>query len=117
MIDARRGEVFAALYEDSGARLWEPWVGDPEALCKRLAELAEMPLAAGSGALRFSGELASCGVEVAGDGEVHRVAARHVCELAAAAGASREDAPQPIYLRQPDAERWHERDHPQKSSR
>ena len=92
-------------------------MGSPEALCKRLAELPEAPLAAGSGALRFSGELASCDLEAAGDGDHHRVAARHVCELAAAGGAERGFPPEPIYLRKPDAERWRERDHPQKSSR
>jgi tRNA threonylcarbamoyladenosine biosynthesis protein TsaB len=113
VLDARRGEVFAALYEPSGERLWDPWVGTPDALCERLAGLAEPPLAAGSGALRFSDELARRGVEVAGGEVAHRVAARHVCALAAQGGPQ---LPlEPIYLRPPDAERWHERDNPQRA--
>jgi tRNA threonylcarbamoyladenosine biosynthesis protein TsaB len=113
VIDARRGEAFAALYAPSGERLWEPWVGTPSELCERLSALPEAPLAAGSGALRFRDELASCGAEVAGGGDVHRVAARHVCALAADGGAGEQLAP--IYLRPPDAERWHEQDTSQRS--
>jgi tRNA threonylcarbamoyladenosine biosynthesis protein TsaB len=111
LLDARRGEVFAALYAPSGERIWGPWVGTPDILRERLARHSEPPLAAGSGALRFSGELASCGVELAGAGDLHRVAARHVCAIAAAGGGDRLP-PEPIYLRPPDAERWHERDDP-----
>jgi tRNA threonylcarbamoyladenosine biosynthesis protein TsaB len=109
LIDARRGEVFAALYAPSGERLWEPWVGGPEELGGRLSSLAEAPLAAGSGALRFRDEIAVHGVEVAPGADLNRVSARHVCGLAAeaTAGDGRLD---PIYLRPPDAERWHERD-------
>jgi tRNA threonylcarbamoyladenosine biosynthesis protein TsaB len=111
LLDARRGEVFAALYSDSGERLWEPFVAPPEALGERLAGLPAPPRAAGSGAVRFRHELASRGVEVPDDGDpVHRVAARHVCGLAAAAGGEGEGGLAPIYLRVPDAQRWRERD-------
>jgi tRNA threonylcarbamoyladenosine biosynthesis protein TsaB len=115
LIDARRGEVFAALYSPAGDRLWEPWVGSPGELGERLSTLAEAPLAAGSGALRFRDELAGRGVRIAdGDEDLHRVAARHVCGLAAAGGAGPEPLA-PIYLRPPDAERWHERDDPKRA--
>jgi tRNA threonylcarbamoyladenosine biosynthesis protein TsaB len=111
VLDARRGEVFAALYAPSGERLWEPLVAAPEELAERVAELSAPPLAAGSGAVRFRDELASRGVDVAGDGDpVHRVAARHVCVLAEAAADRGEERLEPIYLRAPDAERWRERD-------
>jgi len=112
LLDARRGEAFAALYSDSGERLWEPFVAPPEALGERLAELPRPPRAAGSGAVRFRDELASRGVDVPDDGDpVHRVAGRHVCALAAgAAGGEDEDGLAPIYLRVPDAQRWRERD-------
>ncbi|MET0558410.1 MAG: tRNA (adenosine(37)-N6)-threonylcarbamoyltransferase complex dimerization subunit type 1 TsaB [Solirubrobacterales bacterium] len=108
--DARRGEVFAALYDGTGARLWEPFVARPEELEERVAALTDPPPAAGSGAVRFRHELVRNGVAVAADADpVHRVAARHVCALAAAGGA--EAGPlEPIYLRPPDAERWRERD-------
>jgi tRNA threonylcarbamoyladenosine biosynthesis protein TsaB len=109
VLDARRGEVFAALYSPLGQRLWEPLALAPVELAERAAGLADPPLAAGSGAVRFRDELVGCGVEVLDDADpVHRVAARHICALAAAgdAGAGSLD---PIYLRPPDAERWRER--------
>ena len=110
-IDARRGEVFAALYSPAGERLWEPLVFAPEALAERVASLPAPPLAAGSGAVRFRQELASRGVEIPDDADpVHRVAARHVCALAKAVGGGSGDRLDPIYLRAPDAQRWRERD-------
>jgi tRNA threonylcarbamoyladenosine biosynthesis protein TsaB len=112
VIDARRGEVFVGLYAVAGERLWAPLVCAPDDLLERLGELPEPPLAAGSGALRFRNELASGGVEVPDDADpVHRVAARHICALAAAAEDGSDLAQlAPIYLRPPDAERWRERD-------
>lgn len=110
VLDARRGEVFAALYAADGERLWEPLVCKPEQLGERLDELSTTPWAAGSGALRFPDELARRGVEIPdGADPVHRVAARHICALAAA-GAGDAGPLAPIYLRPPDAERWRERD-------
>lgn len=111
VLDARRGEVFAALYSPQGERLWEPLVSSPEALVERLSRLPSPPLGAGSGAVRFRHELASRGVEVPDDDDpIHRVAARHVCALAAAKVDGADAALEPIYLRPPDAQRWHERD-------
>jgi tRNA threonylcarbamoyladenosine biosynthesis protein TsaB len=110
VLDARRGQVFAALYDVRGERIWEPAVLEPEALAERLAELDLLPLAAGSGAIRFRPELASRDVEIPDDADpVHRVAARHICALAADARDGNGGL-DPIYLRPPDAQRWHERD-------
>jgi len=116
-IDARRGEVFAALYAAGGERLWEPLVCPPEELAERVAALPDPPLAGGSGAVRFRQQLASRGVEIPGDADpVHRVAARHICALAATGPPGDGSGPLvPIYLRPPDAERWRERDSLQKS--
>ncbi len=111
VLDARRGEAFAALYSAAGERLWEPFVATPGELAERVAGLPEPPLAAGSGAVRFRQELASRGVEIPDDADpVHRVAARHVCALAAAADGRDGGRLDPIYLRPPDAQRWRERD-------
>jgi len=110
VLDARRGEVFAALYAPGAERLWEPLVLSPEDLAERVSALAEPPSAAGSGAVRFRHELVGRGVDVLDDGDpAHRVAARHICALAVAVGGG-DDLPAPIYLRPPDAERWRERD-------
>jgi tRNA threonylcarbamoyladenosine biosynthesis protein TsaB len=111
VLDARRGEVFAALYASGGERLWEPAALSPVDLAGRIAELPDPPLAAGSGAVRFRDELVGCGVEVPDDADpLHRVAARHVCAVATAVGSTGDGGPTPIYLRPPDAERWRERD-------
>ncbi len=109
VLDARRGEVFAALYGERGERIWEPLVCRPAELGERVAALPTPPPAAGSGAVRFRDELARLGVRIADDADpVHRVAARHICALAAAPESGGPLAP--IYLRPPDAERWRERD-------
>jgi len=71
---------------------------------------------AGSGAVRFRKELTRDGVRIADDSDpVHRVAARHLCALAAAAAGEESEELAPIYLRPPDAERWRERDASQRA--
>jgi tRNA threonylcarbamoyladenosine biosynthesis protein TsaB len=116
VLDGWRGEVFAALYAPGGERTWEPAVYRPEELAERVAQLGETPSVAGSGAVRFRQELARDGVRIADDSDpVHRIAARHVCAIAAAAGEEDPDGLAPIYLRPPDAERWRERDAFQKA--
>lgn len=110
VLDGYRGEVFVALYGAAGETLWEPAVMRPEELAKRLDQVPEAPSVAGSGAIRFRDELEGAGgirIPDAAD-PVHRVAARHVCALAAAGKGS--GSLEPIYLRPPDAERWRERD-------
>lgn len=115
LLDARRGELFAALYGSDGERLWEPAVLAPEALAERAGGLSPAPLAAGSGALRFRRELAGRGVLVPDDADpVHRISARHVCALADAPAVPDGDGLAPIYLRPPDAARWRERDTPKR---
>jgi tRNA threonylcarbamoyladenosine biosynthesis protein TsaB len=111
VIDARRGEAFAALYEHDGTELWAPLVAAPGELATRVAELDSTPLAAGDGALRFAAELEAAGATVAPPGdEVHRVAARHVCALGEEEAEASPEAIEPLYLRPPDAKRWLERD-------
>jgi tRNA threonylcarbamoyladenosine biosynthesis protein TsaB len=112
ILDARRGEVVAAFYSADGEQLWGPLLSPPEELAERIASLPELALCGGSGAVRFRQQLASRGVEIPDDADpVHRVAARHICALAASGpGEDESDSVAPIYLRPPDAERWRERD-------
>lgn len=106
VLDARRGQVFALLAGPDGATRWGPAVLVPEELGERLAGVA-VPLAAGSGAIRFRGELEAAGVEVLPDRDgVQRLSALHVCLLAAGARPVPPERVEPIYLRPPDAERW-----------
>jgi tRNA threonylcarbamoyladenosine biosynthesis protein TsaB len=116
VIDARRGEVFAAAW--AGAEcLLEPVAIAPADLAARLASgpLAThltdspssgtgAPLAAGDGAIRFRDELERAGAHVpADDSPVHRVSAIQVCRLGAAGAPAARDALLPDYRREPDA--------------
>jgi len=101
LIDARRGEVFGALYESTEQR-WDDFAASPEALVSRLRESGLRPLAAGDGSLRFRELLETAGVRVApGSSPSHLVRALNICRLAA------RDQPAtpitPLYLREPDA--------------
>jgi tRNA threonylcarbamoyladenosine biosynthesis protein TsaB len=114
-LDARRGEVFSALYSAEGERLSGPQVSSPEQLAEQVGTLPVPPLAGGSGAVRFREQLTSRGAEVPDEADpVHRIAARHICAIAAN-GHGGDDPVAPIYLRPPDAERWRERDSVQKA--
>ncbi len=112
VLDARRGEVGAAAFSAEGGRLWGPWLGTPEELAARIPALPEAALCGGPGAVRFRQQLKSRAVEIPDDADpVHRVAARHICALAAVVpGEDESGSVAPIYLRPPDAERWRERD-------
>jgi tRNA threonylcarbamoyladenosine biosynthesis protein TsaB len=96
VIDARRGEVFAA----SPGR-FEPLALAPDDLAARLEPGS---LAVGDGAVRFRGELERAGAVVpADDSPLHRVSALEVCRLGAAAEPTDRDALLPDYRREPDA--------------
>jgi tRNA threonylcarbamoyladenosine biosynthesis protein TsaB len=111
VIDARRGQVFAALYDREGSELWEPLVADPAELAQRLGELEGSLLAAGDGAVRFRAELEAAGVMVApSEDPVHGISARDVCALGESTAEAPPDRIEPVYLRPPDAKRWLQRD-------
>lgn len=104
VIDARRGEAFAA-----GWRGGEPVLEQVAAAPGRLAEIVAREggawLAVGDGALRFREDLERAGCTVPPDGSGrHGVRGRAVCRLALAAdeGTAR-DLVVPDYLRPPDA--------------
>jgi tRNA threonylcarbamoyladenosine biosynthesis protein TsaB len=103
LIDARRGEVFAALF-DGGRELWPPFAASPEDLIGRLREGGFSPLAAGDGSLRFRGMLEEAGIPVEPkDSETHVVRALHICRLGAEAHDEPPETVLPEYLREPDA--------------
>jgi tRNA threonylcarbamoyladenosine biosynthesis protein TsaB len=104
LIDARRGEVFGALYR-GGEQLVAPFAARPEQVAERAGRALAGALAAGDGSIRFRQILEAAGVRVAPDGSgLHVVRALHVCRLAAGAPAEPPEAVLPTYIRDPDAE-------------
>ncbi len=103
MIDAKRGELFAALYGPGGA-VWEPEAMSPEALAERVRASGSTPLAAGDGSVRFRQALEAAGITVApDDAGAHVVRGLHVCRLAQTVADEPPEAVLPEYLRAPDA--------------
>ena len=104
LIDARRGELFAALYDAAGHELLAPFAAPPDRVVERVRRAAANPLAAGDGSLRFREVLEAGGVRVApGESDVHVVRALHVCRLARNTDPVAPGAVLPDYLRAPDA--------------
>lgn len=104
LIDARRGEVFAALFE-RGEPCWPPFAARPEEVSERVREAGITPLAAGDGSVRFRSVLEAAGIRVEPDGSrSHVVRGSHLCRLAARAPAIPPEAVVPHYVRQPDVE-------------
>jgi tRNA threonylcarbamoyladenosine biosynthesis protein TsaB len=96
VIDARRGEVFAA-----SPGVFEPTALAPDALAARIEPGT---LAVGDGAVRFRAELERAGAVVPADGSpLHRVSALEVCRLGAVGEPTDRDALLPDYRREPDA--------------
>lgn len=107
LIDAKRGELFAALHDERGVRI-PPLAARPEGLLERLRTEgllgAEGLLAAGDGSLRFREVLEAAGVPVAEPGSAsHVVRSLHLCRLALDAEPTPPEAVLPDYLRPPDA--------------
>jgi tRNA threonylcarbamoyladenosine biosynthesis protein TsaB len=103
VLDARRGEVFAAVY-DSGRELVAPAALAPEALAARLKRLDQPVQAVGDGAVRFRQELEGAGVAIpADDSSAHRISAAPLCRLGAVGEPAERDKLLPDYRREPDA--------------
>ena len=89
VIDARRGEVFAAGWridevEEFDAALLLPQPFAPEALAELLAPLGPTTLAIGDGAIAFREVLERSGAFIPDDdSQLHRVTATNHCRLAA----------------------------------
>jgi tRNA threonylcarbamoyladenosine biosynthesis protein TsaB len=118
VIDARRGEAFAAAYAATdrvpASELVSARAVVPEALGSVVARAEERAgsgregrwLAVGDGAVRFRDHLERAGVTVpAGSSPLHVVSAEAICDLGARATAVAEyGAILPDYRRRPDAE-------------
>jgi tRNA threonylcarbamoyladenosine biosynthesis protein TsaB len=108
VLDARRGEAFAAGWADPqapGTPLIAPAAIAPERLAAMLAESGERWLAVGDGAIKFREDLECAGALVPGNAPVlHRVSALEHCRLAIGLTPQNPNDVLPDYLRLPDAE-------------
>ena len=111
VLDARRGEAFAAAWgpgqaeRAAAAPLLAPAALAPQALADAVAALPAGALAVGDGAIRFRDVLEAAGAVVpAVDSTVHRVDAAVHARLATALEPDAIDTVLPAYLRLPDAE-------------
>ncbi|HTP23338.1 MAG TPA: tRNA (adenosine(37)-N6)-threonylcarbamoyltransferase complex dimerization subunit type 1 TsaB [Solirubrobacteraceae bacterium] len=113
VLDARRGEVFAASWRIDEALEFDnalllPKAFAPQALAELISPLGEAALAIGDGAIAFRGVLERSGAFIPDDdSQLHRVTATNHCRLAASLRASAADEVRPDYLRAPDAEMAH----------
>ena len=104
LVDARRGEVFAALHGAGGELLWPPFVAAPEVVAERVRLAGFSVRAAGDGSIRFRRVLEAAGIRVdADESRSHVVRALHVCRLGQAVPGQPPEAVLPDYLRAPDA--------------
>jgi tRNA threonylcarbamoyladenosine biosynthesis protein TsaB len=102
LIDAKRGEVYGALFDGSTCR-WPPFALTVDALVERLAGSPPV-LAAGDGSLRFLEQLEAAGVSVAPRGSpLHVVSAAHLCRVALDVPDAPPEQVLPDYVREPDA--------------
>jgi tRNA threonylcarbamoyladenosine biosynthesis protein TsaB len=107
VLDARRGEAFAAAYV-GGERVAGPVAIVPEELTAFAEQAAGEAapsrwLAVGDGAIRFRDRLVPAADVPGDDSTLHRVSALAVCRLARAAPTVDRDALLPEYVRPPDA--------------
>ena len=104
VVDARRGEVFAAAWRGDERRL-APQALRPEALADWARASGESWLAVGDGAVRFRDQFVQAGVTVPEPASaLHRIDPGTLCRLTAEAEPAPQDAVLPEYLRLPDAE-------------
>lgn len=103
LIDARRGEVYAALY-DGDTEVLAPFAAPPGEVAARVGSEGMSPLVVGDGSLRFREVLEAAGLRVAQpESRVHVVRGVSICRLATASTAGAPEAVLPHYLRSPDA--------------
>lgn len=104
VIDARRGQAFAAAWGPRRMPLSPAAALEPEQLETLTAGLPAPPLAVGDGAVKFRAELERAGALVPpDDSPAHLVSAAQICRLGQSAEPTARDDLVPDYCREPDA--------------
>jgi tRNA threonylcarbamoyladenosine biosynthesis protein TsaB len=105
VVDARRGEAFAAAWDAAGTPAAATGAYDPGVLAGLLAGSPGPRLAVGDGAVRWRAGLEAAGFSVPADADpLHRPGAAALCALTAAREPEPAAALVPDYVRLPDAE-------------
>jgi tRNA threonylcarbamoyl adenosine modification protein YeaZ len=112
VLDARRGEVFVAAFDPDGVELAGPAVMPPEEAVRSVIAIGGPVTVGGPGAVRFAGLFADAGISVADpESGIGRLSGADICRLGIAAAVPESgQTPLPIYIREPDAKLWLERD-------
>lgn len=104
VLDARRKEVFAAVWRHDGGGLVDPLALAPEQLVKTLQATGLRLLAVGDGAVEFRQVLERSGALIPpDDSALHRVTAAAHLGIAEQLSPTSPDQIHPSYLRPPDA--------------
>ena len=112
VLDAKRGEVFIAAWAADGKRLLPTAAVTPGEAAGMIDSIEGPARVGGPGAIRFRDLFADAGIRVedpeSGQGRLNGVS---ICEIGAAVQDPDPDQPlDPIYIREPDAKLWLERD-------
>ncbi len=112
VLDARRGEVFIAAWGAGGDRLVPPAALAPARAVETIRSLAGPVRVGGPGAVRFRDLFAGAGIRIEDpDSEQGRLGGIAICEIGASVRNPDPDEPlEPVYIREPDAKLWLERD-------
>lgn len=112
VLDARRGEVFVAAWGADGGSLLPPAATAPERAAEQIRSLDGPVRVGGPGAVRFRGLFADAGISIEDpESEQGRLSGVAICEIGSAAPDPHPDESlDPIYIREPDAKLWLERD-------
>ncbi len=106
-LDARKGELYAALYGPDGTSLLEPRVGSAEAVALEASPLCPGEvLGVGEGVLAYRERIQAAlgGRFVPAEGPFHAIRASVLAHLGLRADPIPVDRAEPLYLRRPEAE-------------
>jgi len=109
LIDARRGQVFIAVYRTHAVGtlmpLHDPAVAEPDGVLDLVRSLELEPLAVGDWAIRSAQGLEDAGAEIPPSSSgLHAVDALYVCRLGMSGEPAAPEDVKPVYLRLPDVE-------------
>ncbi len=112
VLDAKRGEVFIAAWAADRTGLLTAAALAPEQAVEMIDSIEGPVRVGGAGAVRFRDLFADAGIRVEDpDSEQGRLKGVSICEIGSAVQDSDPDRPlEPIYIREPDAKLWLERD-------